>query len=232
MSELKKKEPSNFKLLQQKIPSLQIVYTPTCVGSTFFLSGILSLMLGLVLYFYSAQVIEVNGTYAGKSRSPCLDVSNTPCVLSVEIEKDIPGPAYFYYTLTNFYANHRRFVNSRSDVMNRGTFDESDPTLRKDGSTLVETCEGFNSYNVNYTSQRIVYYPCGLVARSLFNDSFQLVDSNNTAVPWSKKRISGGGRTVEKKFVSKDVGWLKKNCYRYGPLTPSQGRDAYSASAS
>jgi hypothetical protein len=227
MSEPKKKEPSNASLLQQKIPSLQIVYTPTCIGSTFFITGIISLMLGLVLYFYSAKVIEVSGTYAGSLNSPCPDVSKTPCTLSLVIDQDMPGPVYFYYTLTNFYANHRRFVNSRSDVMNRGSFDEGDPTLKKDGSTLINACEGFSSYNENKTSKRIVYYPCGLVARSLFNDSFQLVDSNNTAVLWSNKRISGGRRTVEKKFVSKNADWLKKNCYRYGPPNPSQGCDAY-----
>jgi hypothetical protein len=224
MSESKKKEPSNSNLLQQKIPSLQIVYTPTCVGSTFFVSGIISLMLGLVLYFYAAQVIEVSGTYAGTSKSPCPDVSNTTCMVSIVVEQDMPGPVYFYYTLTNFYANHRRFVNSRSDSMNRGTFDESDPTLRKAGSVLVEACEGFNYYTANGTSNRIVYYPCGLIARSLFNDTFLLLDSNKTTVPWSKKGIAGGGKTVEKKFVSKDATWLKKNCYRYGPLSPSQGQ--------
>jgi hypothetical protein len=180
-------------------------------------------MLGLVLYFYAAQVIEVSGIYAGTSNSPCPDVSNTMCTVAVVVDQDMPGPVYFYYTLTNFYANHRRFVNSRSDTMNRGTFDASDPTLRKAGSALVEACEGFNYYTVNDT-KRIVYYPCGLIARSLFNDTFQLIDSNKTTVSWSKKGISGGGKTVDKKFVSKDADWMKKNCYRYGPLSPTQGR--------
>jgi hypothetical protein len=222
MSEPKKKTPSDSKLWQQKIPVMQLVYTPTCVGVTFFVTGIIALMLGLVLYFYAAQVVEVSGTYAGTSNSPCKDTANEPCRVPIVLDKDMPGPIFFYYTLTNFYSNHRRFVNSRSDTMNRGSFDESDPTIRKDGTTLVKTCEGFDSYSVD--GKRIFYYPCGLVARSLFNDSFQLSsNSDNASVSWSKQGISGGGNTIEKKFKSKDAAWLKKNCYRYS-LDRSQGR--------
>lgn len=223
MPETKKKGPSDAKLWQQKIPAVQLVYTPACVGVTLFVTGIIALMLGLVLYFYAAQVVEVSGTYAGTSNSLCKDTAKEPCQVPIVLDKDMSGPIFFYYTLTNFYSNHRRFVNSRSDTMNRGSFDESDPTLRKDGTTLVETCEGFDSYNVD--GRRIFYYPCGLVARSLFNDSFQLLSiSDNSNVSWSKKGISGGGDSIEKKFKSKDAAWLKKNCYRYGPLDRSQGR--------
>lgn len=28
------------------------------------------------------------------------------CTISFDVEKDIPGPAYVYYELTNFYQNH------------------------------------------------------------------------------------------------------------------------------
>jgi hypothetical protein len=232
MSEQKRKGPSDTRLWQQKIPVMQLVYTPVCVGATFFVTGIISLMLGLVLYFFAAQVVEISGTYSmsDTAKSPCPDTSTMPCTVPIVLDKDMPGPIFFYYTLTNFYSNHRRFVNSRSDTMNRGSFDESDPTLRKDGSTLVETCEGFDSYDVN--GKRIFYYPCGLVARSLFNDSFQLsATSDNSTVSWSKQGISGGGKTIEKKFQSKDAAWLKKNCFRYGPLTRSSlGRILISAS--
>lgn len=32
--------------------------------------------------------------------------ANLTCEISFEVEKDIPGPAYVFYELTNFYQNH------------------------------------------------------------------------------------------------------------------------------
>ena len=40
---------------------------------------------------------------------------DTVCTINVPIEKDMDGPVYFYYKLSNFYQNHRRYVKSRSD---------------------------------------------------------------------------------------------------------------------
>ncbi len=227
MAEPKKKGPGDTDHLQQRIPAMPLVYTPICVALTFFICGILSLMLGLVLYFYAAQVMEVGGTYSSstdqyKFYPPCPDTSSTPCTIPIVIEKDMPGPVYFYYTLTNFYANHRRFVGSRSDVMNRGDFTEKDAILKKDStSVFMETCEGFRNYEVKTSPNPIIYYPCGLIARSMFNDSFQLASWDNKIVPWTSEGISG--KSSGKKFVSKDADWFKKNCYRYGPLSQSQG---------
>lgn len=31
---------------------------------------------------------------------------NLACTITFDVEKDIPGPAYVYYELTNFYQNH------------------------------------------------------------------------------------------------------------------------------
>ena len=33
------------------------------------------------------------------------------CILSFNIPEDIKPPILFYYRLTNFYQNHRRYVN-------------------------------------------------------------------------------------------------------------------------
>ena len=39
-----------------------------------------------------------------------------PCVIDLEVPETIPKPVYVYYTLDNFYQNHRRYVKSRSSA--------------------------------------------------------------------------------------------------------------------
>lgn len=60
---------------------------------------------------------------------------------------------YFYYGLTNYYQNHRRYVRSRDDNQLLGKI-----------STVATECQPFetNGSNVGYT-------PCGAIANSRFN---------------------------------------------------------------
>jgi LEM3 (ligand-effect modulator 3) family / CDC50 family len=34
----------------------------------------------------------------------------SPCNVTINVKKDMDGPVYLYYRLTNFYQNHRRYV--------------------------------------------------------------------------------------------------------------------------
>jgi hypothetical protein len=75
-----------------------------------------------------------------------------------------------YYGLKNFYQNHRRYVKSRDD----------NQLLGKSMKSLNSECHPYD-----YDQNRSFYAPCGAIANSLFNDTFQLSYSgtNNTTVP-------------------------------------------------
>jgi len=88
------------------------------------------------------------------------------CQMQVTIPSDMSLPVYFYYKLTNFYQNHRRYVKSRSDTQLSGQSitDTSacDPLISEPGGSVPALVQG------------ISMYPCGLIAASTFNDVFSI----------------------------------------------------------
>lgn len=89
--------------------------------------------------------------------------------------EDIQAPVYVYYQMENFYQNHRRYVKSRDYQQLMGKprtlediKDNCDPILtnRDVGKTM--------SIAKTPLDPEAVAIPCGLVAKSVFNDTFVL----------------------------------------------------------
>ena len=86
---------------------------------------------------------------------------NTVDDVEIAIDQDMTGPVYIYYELDNFYQNHRRYVKSREDkqllgasvLTSEGALSNCDAALKDENSGLI-------------------LYPCGLIARSVFSDTF------------------------------------------------------------
>ena len=70
----------------------------------------------------------------------------------------LKAPVYIYYGLKNFYQNHRRYVKSRDD----------NQLLGKIVTTVNSECSPYDKNGSAF------YAPCGAIANSLFNDSYQL----------------------------------------------------------
>jgi len=98
------------------------------------------------------------------------------CVTYVNfnVSKTLEQPVYMYYKLENFYQNHRRYAMSRDDSQLAGNdFSYSD----------LSDCEPFAYYGEfqgisSNKSASQLYCPCGLIAWSMFNDSFVLSNEN------------------------------------------------------
>lgn len=82
------------------------------------------------------------------------------CVLKVNIPEELKPTISFFYRLDNFYQNHRRYVNSFNAKQLLGD--------AVDGSTInASTCSP-----LAHDDDGKIIYPCGLVANSLFNDTY------------------------------------------------------------
>lgn len=84
----------------------------------------------------------------------------TNCTLQFPIPNNLKPPVLLYYRLTNFYQNHRRYVKSL------------DTDQLKGKAVPASTIKGGSCDPLKTDSDGKPYYPCGLIANSLFNDSF------------------------------------------------------------
>lgn len=80
------------------------------------------------------------------------------CYVQFNLPRDLKPPIYLYYKLTNFYQNHRKYVESYDLEQLQGQAVSADD--------LSTDCKPLRS-----DDDRAVY-PCGLIANSYFNDTF------------------------------------------------------------
>jgi hypothetical protein len=83
------------------------------------------------------------------------------CILSFVIPEDIKPPILLYYRLTNFYQNHRRYVKSL------------DIEQLKGNAQTASQIKGGECDPLEVDDRNRPYYPCGLIANSMFNDTFE-----------------------------------------------------------
>jgi hypothetical protein len=136
---------------QQKLAAWQPILTASTVIPVFCIVGIIFVPIGAILISVSANVQERVSLRArwlnphkqvfNYTTCPAIDdqqnrscaeilsqssvVLTSPCQCDVHmrIDEAMIGDVYFYYALTNFYQNHRRYVRSRNDDQLLGHLD-------------------------------------------------------------------------------------------------------------
>ncbi|KAF8252330.1 Lem3/Cdc50 [Wilcoxina mikolae CBS 423.85] len=83
------------------------------------------------------------------------------CTIKFDLPNDLNPPVLFYYRLTNFYQNHRRYVQSLDQKQLKGT------------ARTLSQLSGSGDCDPLAGNGQKPYYPCGLIANSLFNDTFE-----------------------------------------------------------
>lgn len=187
--------PENTKFKQQKLDAWQPILTPAWVIGTFIIVGVIFVPVGAYLWKLSDDLYEFTVTYdsyedseisSGVSDSCRITEINegysrlmsgtsyNACELEFEITQDIPEDeeVFMYYEISNFYQNHRRYVKSVSEDQLLGDVTLNPVTSTSD-STLSTSCDPSESFSNSAFEDR-VYYPCGLIALSVFNDGVTL----------------------------------------------------------
>jgi len=119
----------------------------------------------------------------GKNLDEAKKTPTTICSLQFIIPDNIGPPVLFYYRLTNFYQNHRRYVKSLD-------------TNQLQGAAVPNSTIGGGSCDpLRLDNKKRPYYPCGLIANSVFNDTFTspvkiLSSSNNETYHMTDKGIA------------------------------------------
>ena len=134
---------------------------------------------------YSTKINEIKFRYDEECKS------NNTCDLKFTISKTMKKDIMVYYELDNFYQNHRRYVKSRNNDQLKGK-KVSDKTLEDDCDPVVTNSEmgkTKNIYNEDLEPNEIAV-PCGLIAKSYFNDNFNLYDSNGNVIEINQNNIA------------------------------------------
>eukprot|EP01026_Neomeris_dumetosa_P082006 TRINITY_DN9313_c0_g1_i7.p1 TRINITY_DN9313_c0_g1~~TRINITY_DN9313_c0_g1_i7.p1 ORF type:complete len:341 (-),score=34.48 TRINITY_DN9313_c0_g1_i7:166-1188(-) len=168
------KEPKYSRFTQQELPTWSPVLTPIMVLIIYFSIGVAFVGIGVGCLVLTTGVVEVSQRY-----DECISGENNAqraaelykfqgegvsCTLYINVTDDMQPPIYVYYELNNFYQNHRRYVKSRSYGQLRGDSSPND----------LDDCDPQQYYN---QSKDEIIKPCGLVAWTNFNDTYQfLVD--------------------------------------------------------
>lgn len=174
---------------QQNLPAWQPILTAGTVLPTFFLIGVAFVPIGIGLLMSSTTVQEIVVDYTdcrsiNYGQRLCSSIVPLPperpdepkrapckCAETIELKEDFRREVYVYYGLSNFYQNHRRYVKSRDDIQLLGN--------PKSAST---DCEPF-AMDRDKDGQLKPIAPCGAIANSLFNDTFDLVLENFDGKP-------------------------------------------------
>ncbi|KAL2483813.1 ALA-interacting subunit 3 [Forsythia ovata] len=176
------KRPKYSRFTQQELPACKPILTPKWVISAFLLVSVVFIPIGVVSLFASQDVVEIVDRYdsdcipAGARNNKVGFIQGSQvktCNRTLRVPKRMKQPIYVYYQLDNFYQNHRRYVKSRSDQQLRSPRNENDTSACKPEE--------------NANGMSIV--PCGLVAWSLFNDTYNFTH-NNQQLAINKRDIS------------------------------------------
>ena len=186
-SEYIKLKSSRFK--QQKLPAWRPVPTIGTTIAIFLCFGIVFIIIGIIVLMYSKDIFEKTILYAPSQNCPD---SQAKCLINFEITEDIPGKIMFYYQLTNFYQNHRRYVKSKSNEQLLGN-DLTKEQIKTDCDPIITNKDlefgpltAFNDPSIILKDDDVAF-PCGLIAKSFFNDTYVIKPAASGAPVLSAK---------------------------------------------
>ena len=174
----------NSRFKQQRLPAWRPVPTILSIIITFSFFGIAFIFLGVVLLIYSKKIKSEELDY-----TDCKEDKN--CTRNIIIKEDISKPVYVYYQLDGFFQNSRRYVKSKEVAQLTG-----DKPYSKENCDPVETNEemGFSNEtksmnNETYLNPSDIAIPCGLMAKTFFNDYF-IFSINGDKIDVDQKNIA------------------------------------------
>ncbi|XP_019743779.1 cell cycle control protein 50B [Hippocampus comes] len=178
--------PDNTAFTQQRLPAWQPMLSAGIVIPGFVLIGLAFIGIGVALLITSRNIQVLELDYTGtEQNSPCFQCSDPDqqdcvCTLQFSINSLFEGPVFFYYGLSNYFQNYRRYGVSRDDGQ-----------LYGDLSYFKEPYDQCEPYRFDRNKRPIV--PCGSVANCIAVYTFrlfQIVNGQQKEVPLDGKGIA------------------------------------------
>lgn len=179
---------SRFK--QQRLPAWRPKPTIPIIILVYLIFGIIFVAIGLILLLFSKKIQQIEIRYDQNC------YNETICIINQTILNDMKKPIMIYYKLKGFYQNHRRYVKSKSTTQLYGNaetlggvsdYTDCDPVTTNNEMKLNSTTDFENDNNLTDSNVAI---PCGLMAKTFFNDTFYNWTLNNETININEKNIA------------------------------------------
>ena len=192
------------KLKQQKLPAWRPVPTITSTTITFISFGVVFITIGIIILIYSNTIEEYSIRYDNLDN--CNDNIKI-CNITIKINKKMKQPVMVYYQLNKFYQNHRRYVKSKSDKQLNGKSFSLKEMKNSGDCAPAETNSEMNKIFVYNSTTELnpddLAIPCGLIAKSFFDDDYALYKNNGDS---EENRIE---------IDEKDIAWQADKDIKY-----------------
>jgi hypothetical protein len=180
----------NTRFKQHTLDAWQPVWKPREVSLGLLVLG-LGLLFPLGVWFAvdNSRLVEAKVRYDNLPECD-MGMGKTSCTVNIPIPHTMRSPVYFYYHLSNFYQNHRAYVESRSDAQLRDD-EKGAPArsqecraLEKFGDWPAEDAPRSYPFSADTAAslQDKILYPCGLIASSFFTDTFPSASVTSSAI--------------------------------------------------
>ena len=202
----------NSKFKQQKLPGWRPVPTITSTTIIFFCFGGVFIVLGIIILIFSNKIEEVSYRYDEECKNQLKE--NNECVITLHIKKKMEKKIMIYYQLNGFYQNHRRYVKSKSDDQLNGKNIQLAEMKDSQDCDPAITNKDMNQ-KISISGKPLIdddlAIPCGLIAKSYFNDNF---------TNWIY--INGFNEEVHFSPNEKDIAWKADKELKYKNIDPDR----------
>ena len=225
------KRPKDTPGRQQTMKAYKPVPTVKSAAIIFTVLGVIFIIIGSVLLAFSQEIISYSQRYDNVGNCSTMTWEHPQnCTVSFNVEKDMDSTVYFYYQLNNFYQNHRRYVKSKSASQLdgatpsiSGASSDCDPivTMFDLGITADQLiASGRTVLAESALNKNVVANPCGLIAQSLFNDTYSMTGSsggvfiNENGIAWQSDidhKFKNNSNSIETQWtdVTNGKGYLE-----------------------
>ena len=190
-AEYEKIKNSNFK--QQNLLGFRVNLSDKTMMIIYFGLGAFLIVIGIISLQTSGGLNEIVYRYDEECKKNYVPGSHS-CRVELIIENDMEKEVMIYYQLDGFYQNHRRYIKSRSADQLYGkkiTFEEMknsqdcDPYITNDEMNKHSPVTGDKPLHGGE-----VAIPCGLMAKSYFNDTYKNWQVNDEIIFPNEKNIT------------------------------------------
>ena len=203
----------NSKFKQQKLPGWRPVPSMARTVTIFICFGIVFVCLGVLILLFSNNIVEFSERYDNNPN--CNSTIDGTCEIVINITKKMNKNILVYYQLDGFYQNHRRYVQSRSEAQLRGEnislekmreSQDCDPVVTNEEMNVIDT----NPLHNNKLKPNETAIPCGLMAKSFFNDTFQfkLLSEGNKTIKVNDTNIARKSDIDKFKNIDLSLQWM------------------------